>query len=188
MCFTIALSCYSPHSQSSGSQASLKESVEERLLQECAVIITRKLDISTILSHLLQCGLLTRKDQQFLLNQMRTDDDKVYYLLYNLPRKADGWFDRFLECLRDSQEGTGHKDIADTLEAKLKEARHQSSLNIPTTVPIPVTSDTDEVCLNSQHTLICIYQFYSLILCLLSLKVTILLTLCKCCHQILLSL
>jgi len=123
------LSHFSPCSQSSSSKA---ESVEERLLQECAVIITRKLDISTILSYLLQSGLLTRKDQQFLLNPMRTDDDKVYYLLYNLPRKADGWFDSFLECLRDSKEGTGHKDIVDALEAKLKEARRQSCLNIPT--------------------------------------------------------
>jgi len=178
MCFTIVILLHSPHSQSSGSQA---ESVEERLLQECAVIITRKLDISTILSHLLQCGLLSRKDQQFLLNPIRADDDKVYYLLYNLPRKADGWFDRFLECLRDSQEGTGHKDIADTLEAKLKEARRQSSLNIPTVPPIPVSSEPDEVCHIIKYALfICL--FYSLILCSLSLMM--LLMLCKYCHQI----
>jgi len=120
------------------------------VFRECAVTIISKLDIDTIVPHLLSRHLLTRKDHQFLLNKSHTDDDKVQYLLYKLPRKADGWFESFLECLHESEEGTGHKDIAKSLEAaKLQEIQdRQSDLNDEShlTVPVPVSSP-DEVCL-----------------------------------------
>jgi len=119
------------------------------VFRECAVTIVNKLDIDTIVPHLLSHHLLTRKDHQFLLSKSHTDDEKVQYLLYKLPRKADGWFERFLECLHESEEGTGHKDITKKLEAvRLQEIKdHQSGLNDENhlTVPVPVSNDTDEV-------------------------------------------
>ena len=107
----------------------------------CAVLLIRKLDIMTILAHLLARHLLSNQDYQFLNNLVHTNDAKVHYLLYTLPRKSDGWLKSFISCLRDSEEGTGHKEIADTLEAKLKEAEDNG---ITPTLPIPASSDTDK--------------------------------------------
>ena len=61
---------------------------------------------------------MTQKDFQFLKSQVHTDIDKIQYLLYRLPRKADGWFEKFQESLYQTLTGTGHKDIADLLLKK----------------------------------------------------------------------
>ena len=74
------------------------------------------LDIPTILPHLNSKGLLTQKDTQMLLNRSITDVEKVQHLLDVLPRKDRGSFKKFKECLRKTQQGTGHGDILRALQ------------------------------------------------------------------------
>jgi len=134
------------------------------VLKRCAVIINNKLDIDTIMPHLLSHNLLTQKDQQFLLNKYHTDHEKVQYLLCQLPRKAEGWFESFLECLRESKQGTGHMEIAKDLEAaKLQNDKELSNMKTDNhlTVPVPVTDDTDVVCLHSCG-FVKLFQSYSI--------------------------
>lgn len=136
------------------SQRSLEDSLEERVLNDCVKSLVKKLDVRAIQEHLIASNLLSRRDRQFLNNTSHDDDTKVYYLLNILPRKSNGWLKVFIQCLHDSEEGTGHKEVAETIEAKLKEVGHGDNemtptLPIPassdTEAPIQVTSDTDEV-------------------------------------------
>ena len=85
--------------------------MENAAFQACSRIMTRKLDIASIVPELNSRHLLTQKDLQFLINPVREDIDKIHYLIYCLPRKANGWFDKFLDCLDNSSACTGHADI-----------------------------------------------------------------------------
>ena len=70
-----------------------------------------KIDIGSLLPHLVTMDLLTDDDKEVLMNVTRTRTDRIHHLIDVLPRKAFGWFDNFLECLQRSTSGTGHADI-----------------------------------------------------------------------------
>ena len=55
-----------------------------------------------------------------------TNGQKTQYLLDIIPRKEKGWFKLFIECLRESSDGTGHRDLVKELETKFQELREQS--------------------------------------------------------------
>ena len=118
-----------------------KSQIENAAFEACFGIIIDKLDVKSVLPGLISCHLLTPKDRQFLMNQMHEDYDKIIYLLHCLPRKANGWFDKVMQCLKQSSSNTGHGDIHDSLSVKLKDLEDQSrSEDITALVsnPIPV--------------------------------------------------
>lgn len=119
-------------------------------LQACSKIITDKLDIMSIVSELNSRHLLTQKDFQFLNNPTHEDIDKIHYLLSRLPRKKEGWFEKFQESLLQSPVGTAHCDIANLLSQKLKELETQDVNSIASiSYSIPVCShygEDAEVC------------------------------------------
>ena len=94
--------------------------METVAFKACSRIITDKLDVKIIVPELNSHHLLTTKDYQFLINQAHEDYDKILYILHWLPRKADGWFNKFLDCLRNTSASTGHGNIADSLSEKLE--------------------------------------------------------------------
>ena len=98
-----------------------QEHLQRLALEECSVTFVNKLDVATILPHLIAFHLLTNDDRQILMTYARTQVEKAQYLLDILPRKAKGWFEKFAESLRQSAEGTGHGDLLEELEAKFKE-------------------------------------------------------------------
>ena len=119
--------------------------VETAAFQACSRIITDKLDVMIILPELNSHDLLTHKDHQFLINKTHEDYDKIQYLLYWLPRKANGWFKKFLDCLHLTSAGTGHGDIADSLSEKLRMLETQNGDNTAlVSKPIQVSSMHDE--------------------------------------------
>ena len=74
-------------------------------------MLIEKIDIGSLLPHLVTMDLLTDDDKEVLMNVTRTRTDRIHHLIDVLPRKAFGWFDNFLECLQRSTSGTGHADI-----------------------------------------------------------------------------
>lgn len=98
-----------------------QEDLQRLALEECYVIFTNKLDVTTILPYLTAKHLLTNDDRQVLMTYTKTQVEKAQYLLDILPRKANGWFEKFIECLRESTDGTGHGDLVMELETKLQE-------------------------------------------------------------------
>ena len=98
-----------------------------------------KLDVKSVLPELISCHLLTIKDRQFLINPMHEDYDKIIYLLYWLPRKANGWFEKFMQCLKRSSSSTGHGDIHDALSLTLKDIKDQNAdMTALVSNPIPI--------------------------------------------------
>ena len=64
-------------------------------------------------------------DKQKLLSSSITPKEKANYILHILPRKAEGCFDKLLQCLRRSVDGTGHGDLLKELELKRQELRER---------------------------------------------------------------
>ena len=95
--------------------------------QACSKKMNDKLDIDSIVPELNSRHLLTQKDFQFLKSQVYTDVDKIHYLLYRLPRNADGWFEKFRESLYQTPTGTGHESIADLLLEELRKLEIQNT-------------------------------------------------------------
>ena len=97
--------------------------LEKRAFLRCSVIITEKLNISAILPHLNAQEMLTMDDYQTLTNKYITDTKKIEHLIYELPRKGNDFFGKFMFCLCESKCGTGHGDIVKALtqcKAKLE--------------------------------------------------------------------
>ena len=85
-------------------------------LLACHVILNNLLDVNTILPYMNRYQLLTRDENEKLTNPYTTTSDKVNYLVEILPRKGNGWLDKFILCLDDSTEGTGHSKIIEELK------------------------------------------------------------------------
>jgi len=97
--------------------------MEKIAFRKCSVIIVECLDISAILPHLNSHGLLTEKDRQMLLNRAITDYEKAENLLDILPRKGDGFFEKFIFCLCKTKSGTGHDNIVKDLTTTFKKVK-----------------------------------------------------------------
>ena len=104
--------------------------IEQNALLSCWVDFTERLDIASLLPHLCTHHLLTMLDRERLTNQSTTNFEKVIHLLSVLPKK-DGWYKKFLDCLCQSAEGTGHAGLATTLKQKYEELK-KSKINTQT--------------------------------------------------------
>ena len=103
-----------------------EEKLQRLALEECNVIFVDKLNVSAILPHLISRHLLTDNEKELLTQFTRTNSEKVQYLLDIIPRKEKGWFELFIECLRESSNGTGHRDLVKELETKFQEQREKN--------------------------------------------------------------
>ena len=136
-----------------------KYQIQTAAFQACSRMITDKLDVKRIFPELNSCHLLTEKDRQFLINPMHEDYDKVLYLLHCLPKKGNEWFDKFLWCLEQSSNNTGHGDIISSLKGKFKELEDQNA-DITALVSNPIPVSYEHVDIKEVH--IYIYTLYLL--------------------------
>ena len=91
---------------------SVKE--QEKILQECGLDIHGMLDLEQIFPHLHSHNLLTDSEQELLQTStiQCSRKSKISRLVTNLPRKGPDALWRFVQCLSDSIDGTGHYDLA----------------------------------------------------------------------------
>ena len=87
----------------------------------CWVEFSERLDVMAVLPFLCSQHLLTNYDIEKLTHPNAINREKVDHLLTVLPRKDRGWFERFLDCLVKSAEGTSHADLAAQLQMKFEE-------------------------------------------------------------------
>ena len=103
---------------------SIKE--QEEVLQACSTDIEGMLDLEQIRCHLYQHNLLsdsecaTLQAPDFELSRKT----KIQMLITTLPRKGSDALDRFVRCLIDSANGTGHRELAQLI---CKKQRSQTS-------------------------------------------------------------
>ena len=103
-----------------------EEKLQRLALEKCNVVFADKLNVSAILPQLIARHLLADDEKQTLIMPGSTNGQKTQYLLDIMPRKEKGWFELFIECLRESSDGTGHRDLVKELETKFQELRDQS--------------------------------------------------------------
>ena len=99
------------------------EELEKQALRSCRSDIAELLDISAVLPHLIAKQMLTVENKDFLTGTSKSQQEKAEYLVYILPRKCNGWFDRFLDCLELSVEGTAHADLVQKLKVQLDDLK-----------------------------------------------------------------
>ena len=106
---------------------SVKE--QERILQECGLDIHGMLDLEQIFPHLYSHNLLTDTEQELLQTPsvQCSRKSKISRLVTNLPKKGPDALWRFVQCLSDSIDGTGHYDLAIKIRKDcIKILRYQS--------------------------------------------------------------
>ena len=102
------------------------EELQKTVLHNCSPSIVELLDFTAIVPYLRASNLLTEENVRMLKNVSISQKDKTQYLVYILPRKAEGWFSRFLDCLRQSTEGTSHGDLIKELEVNLDDVKQMN--------------------------------------------------------------
>ena len=103
------------------------EELQKTVLRNCSPSIVELLDFTAIVPYLCASNLLTDENVRMLKNISVSQQEKAQYLVYILPRKAEGWFGRFLDCLRQSTEGTSHADLIKELEVSLDDLKQINS-------------------------------------------------------------
>ena len=99
----------------------LSKHVQEKVLKRCNVQIHDLLNFETIFPHLVQANLLTRREQGHLqsFNTSLSEDQKITKLINLLPKKGSDALQRFVSCLWDTADGTGHAELADFIQSRV---------------------------------------------------------------------
>ncbi len=93
---------------------------QERVLDICHGEIRGSLDMKELYPHLVEQGLLTRREKELLQSENKPDEDKADLLLSWLPRKGDGTLKRFVTCLKKSSDGTAHGELANKIKVSVR--------------------------------------------------------------------
>ena len=89
----------------------------------------RRLDLDQVFPHLNQQRLLTYSEQEKLKNERFTTDERIDELLKWIPKKGSDALKRFVKCLQNSADGTGHGELASSLEVEIGKIRSKQQHN-----------------------------------------------------------
>ena len=73
--------------------------------------IVQKLDIPAVVPHLVEAGLLTRHDQEELLNKHYSQDIRIMQWIDKLVKKGPVGVSKFVDCLKRCREAGGHEEL-----------------------------------------------------------------------------
>lgn len=85
--------------------------------QICAI------NIRAILPFLIEQNLITPDEREYLMNALHLDADKINKLMMSLPKKGPDALDKFILCLDDSSDGTGHDALAKRIRKAIYELK-----------------------------------------------------------------
>lgn len=97
---------------------------EKEALNQCSVVVFNSLDTSVICPVLYANNLLTDRELERLKLPL-SYPERIQYLLDIMPRKRE-WFDKFVKCLQETSDGTGHGKIVKELERAKKDIKSRS--------------------------------------------------------------
>ena len=98
---------------------------QKTVLWKCCPLIIEFLDIDAILPYLMSEELITDDDFDALRNIAKTRNDKILHLIGMLHKKPV-FFEKFLNCLHQSANGTAHAEIARKLIHNIMSITDQS--------------------------------------------------------------
>jgi len=80
------------------------------------------ISLSELLPYLNRHELLTRPENEVLLNSAVTHHDRVLKLLSFIEKKGPSGYEKFLEALEDETSHLGHKEVVKLLKASTQES------------------------------------------------------------------
>lgn len=83
----------------------------------------RRLDLEQIFPHLCQQRLLSYSEQEKLKNDRFTTHERIDDLVKWIPKKGTDALARFIKCLENSADGTGHGELASSLKEEVGRIR-----------------------------------------------------------------
>ena len=99
--------------------------MDENAFNKCHVILTESLNVQCIFPHLCANDLLTQDEKETLIVRCLTTHEKINKLMEILPRKGNGWLDKFILCLQSTSEGTDHSNIVQKLRHTRKQLERE---------------------------------------------------------------
>ena len=100
---------------------------DKQAFNKCYFILCNSLNVEVIMPKLVEENLLTEHDEKELTN-LDANFEKVEYLTKVLPKKGTPWLDKFLKCLGETLDGTGHCKVVKELESVRNEDTRSGDL------------------------------------------------------------
>ena len=119
------------------------------------------LDLPSIVPILSAMGLLTKHEQERLLNELIRGDKRVMELVGMLSKKGSGCVRRFMECLRKETVHQGHKDLLCAMEQSFGHTHTQEEVpSISSSHQAPPPASSVEAQAQGPSTLSCLGSLY----------------------------
>ena len=81
------------------------------LREQFTLDIVQKLDLPAVVPHLVEAGLLTRHDQEELMNKHHSQDIRIMQWIEKLVKKGSVGVSKFVDCLERCREAGGHEEL-----------------------------------------------------------------------------
>ena len=85
------------------------------------------MDVPSLLPHLLRKRLIRMSECERLGNEQVTEKRNLDLLMI-IPKKGENAVDRFLECLKNADEHSGHEHLVKVLEARINKLMPSSDV------------------------------------------------------------
>ena len=109
------------------------------------------IDLPTIVPILSEAGLLTKHEQERLLNNLIRSDMRVMELVGTLSKKGSGCVRQFMECLRKETVHQGHRDLLCSMEQSFGHTQEEAYQAPPPACSLEMQKSSTPACLGSLY-------------------------------------
>lgn len=93
----------------------------EEVLSKSHSSIRQYVDLDSLVPYLNEEGLLSKDDLSFLNNKLYQQSNRIDYLICSLPSKGNDAESRFMKCLENAKDHSGHEDLLKILQHNISE-------------------------------------------------------------------
>ena len=109
------------------------------------------IDLPSIVPILSEAGLLTKHEQERLLNNLIRSDMRVMELVGTLSKKGSGCVRQFMECLRKETVHQGHRDLLCSMEQSFGHTQEEAYQAPPPACSLEMQKSSTPACLGSLY-------------------------------------
>ena len=99
---------------------------DKKILADLHPYLGKSINIDALIPYLHKYELVTDRELEFLMNEHKPSAEKINKLVSWLPRKGRDALKNFVKCLEESDEGTGHRTVAEKITNLSYSARKYS--------------------------------------------------------------
>ena len=111
----------------------------DEVLQHLMPQLMQYMDPKSLLPYLQKYSLVSQDDVDYIMNPLRTEDERRQRIVTRSPIRDPEAFDRFVKCLAEEPEHTGHKYLTRRLREAIERKRQHPFSKFPLPQPVNVT-------------------------------------------------